>query len=90
MRGIINYMNDLKQYEGIVNVDTLLNSLLTANKFGTETLGDLWEELVTCSRCPFAAKCDELSSKLEGQGVVPYCADLMNIMVGEKKIEDVL
>jgi hypothetical protein len=81
---------DMIKFEGSITPDSFLDSLLDFNKLGTQTLGDLWEELVTCSRCPFKPKCDELSAKLEEQGVVPYCADLMNVMLGEKKIADIL
>lgn len=81
---------EMTQFEGSLSFEYVVDALLSShvNTHGAKTLPELYERLVTCSRCPFEEKCDKLSAAMEDYGYSPYCNELLSIMLGEKKISD--
>jgi hypothetical protein len=81
---------EMTQFEGSLSFEDVVDALISShvNTYGAETLPELYEHLVKCSRCPFEEKCDKLAAALEENGYSPYCNELLSIMLGEKKISD--
>ena len=59
-----------------------------------ETYGELWARLnngsTNCYDCPFKEKCDKVFKIFDDKDIEFYCEDSINIMVGQKRIEDFL
>lgn len=79
---------DIKKFEGSRTLDEFINGLLLAGK--SNTLGEVWEKCINCTNCLFAESCQLLCSALEEQDPTknPTCRDVVNILLGEIKAED--
>ena len=66
--------------------DFIRGLLLTDSK---ATLGSIWEKCATCSNCLFAKQCHALGGKLEDMGKNPRCGQIIDMLLGELKPEDV-
>ena len=80
-------MDNVKKFEGSISQDDFVLGLLLAR--GVETSGDIWEKVIDCNHCKFAKQCAELCSTLEDFGKNPMCKDVINLLLGEIKVEDI-
>jgi hypothetical protein len=78
-------MNKTKKLVGSVTQDDFILGLLLAR--GVESSGDIWEKVVGCSYCKFAKQCSEICYELEDLGKNPRCGDVVNLLLGEIKVE---
>lgn len=80
-------MNEVKNLEGSVSTKTCLADLLSF----IDSLGDLWETHVDCSKCPFAKSCDQIKSAfLETDAGYVSCSQVVDILLGNKTVDEVL
>jgi hypothetical protein len=60
----------------------------------TDSYGDLFTRATSyynnCERCPFKEKCDKIYNFFESQDVLVYCEDMIDIMLGQKTVDDYL
>ena len=82
-------MEKIKKLEGSVSQDELVSSMMSVSK--TNSLGEIWEKCVNCNRCDFSNKCATICSTLEEQTPSKNitCRDVINILLGEIKVEDI-
>ncbi len=71
-------INDLA---GSIDQNYFVQGLLLASK--DNSLGDMWEQCVTCPRCLFAKSCGILSEQLEARGQNPRCGQIVHILWGD-------
>lgn len=81
---------EMIKFEGSLTTDKVVDALISShiNKFGANSLPELYENLVKCNNCPFEKECDKLYAAMEDHDYSPYCNELLSIMLGEKKISD--
>ena len=79
-------MDKIRKFEGSVSQDDFILGLLQAR--GVETSGDIWEKVIDCNHCKFAKQCAEICSTLDNHGKNPTCRDVINILLGEIKVEE--
>ena len=73
---------DIKKIKGSVELDDLVENLLLAAKI--KTLGQLWEDNVSCNNCTYRDTCHELSEQFDkDHGVNLYCSQVIDILTGE-------
>lgn len=77
----------MEKYLNSINLEEFLRGLLYAR--GNNTLGDVWEKCVKCDTCLFSDKCHKLGSAMEDLGKNPTCGQIINILIGDLKPEDV-
>ena len=80
-------MDKIKKLVGSVSQDDFVLGLLSARD--VETSGDIWEKVVDCNHCKFAKQCTELCSILDDQNKNPTCREVINLLLGEIKVEDI-
>ena len=82
-------MDKIKKFEGSISQDDFVLGLLLAR--GVETSGDIWEKVVACNHCKFEKQCQVICSTLEEQDPSknPTCRDVINLLLGEIKVEDI-
>lgn len=76
-----------EKYFDSVTLEEYIRGLLYSR--GNNTLGDVWEKCVKCDTCLFADKCHKLGSAMEDQGKNPTCGQVINILLGDLKPEEV-
>lgn len=79
-------MDKIRKFEGSISQDDFILGLLQAR--GVETSGDIWEKVIDCNHCKFAKQCTEICSTLDDHGKNPTCHDVINILLGEIKVEE--
>ena len=79
----------LKNLIGSISIEDFMRGLLQANK--TNRLGETWEKCVTCDKCIFESQCQAICSELEDMdhSKNPTCRDVINLLLGEIKLEDI-
>jgi hypothetical protein len=78
-------MDEIKKYEGSVSDDAFILGLLSRYN----TFGDIWEQCISCDHCAFKKQCEEIGEVMEDNGKNPTCGQIISILTGEIKIEDV-
>lgn len=78
---------DIKKFEGSITLDYFVEGLLLARSEDT-TPGHIWERCVYCPNCLFAKQCASITGELY-PNKKPNCRDIVNILLGEMKIEDI-
>ena len=79
---------DIKNIKGSVSLDNFMEDLLSAVK--VKTLGQLWEDHVSCNNCKYREICHELCEKLENERDINlYCSQVIDILTGELDPEDI-
>lgn len=76
-----------EKYFDSVTLEEYIRGLLYSR--GNNTLGDVWEKCVKCDTCLFSDKCQKLGSTMEDQGKNPTCGQVINILLGDLKPEEV-
>ena len=76
-------MSRIESLESSIEYDEIVPCLMNSHK--SETVGELWEELIVCTRCPFKKQCEQLTSYFKRV----RCKDVINILVGDKTVEEV-
>lgn len=77
---------DLKKFEGSVSQHEFIQGLIMA-RTETTTPGHVWERSVYCTNCLFAKQCSIITGTLY-PGLRPNCRDIINLLLGEIKLED--
>ena len=82
-------INDVKKFEGTITEDDFVRGLLMISD--DESLGSIWEKCITCDKCIFEKQCQTICSTLEDLDPVknPTCRDVINILLGDTKVEDI-
>ena len=81
-------MDVIKKLEGSISQDNFVLGLLLAR--GVETSGDIWEKVIDdCNHCKFAKQCAELCATLKDHDKNPTCREVINLLLGEIKVEDI-
>ena len=80
-------MDKVKKFEGSISQDDFVLGLLLAR--GVETSGDIWEKIIDCNHCKFAKQCAEICSTMEDNDKNPTCGQVINLLLGEIKVEDI-
>jgi hypothetical protein len=80
-------MSKIKKFEGCLSTEDYIRGLLQSSS--TATLGDVWEQSVTCANCLFAEKCVEASDLLEAEGKFTTCGELIDFLLGDLKAENI-
>ena len=80
-------MDKIKKLVGSVTQDDFVLGLLLARDVNSS--GDIWEKVIDCNHCKFVKQCEELCSVLDDQGKNPKCRDVINLLLGEIKVEDI-
>jgi hypothetical protein len=78
---------DLKKFEGSVSRHEFIQGLIMA-RTETTTPGHIWEKNVYCPNCLFAKQCSNITSALVPKKN-PKCRDIINLLLGEIKVEDI-
>ena len=81
-------MENLKKFENSVSTDEFVRGLLLISK--DNTLGAVWEKVINCNNCIFEKQCAQITSTLEDQDKYPTCQDVINILTGERTVEDIM
>lgn len=85
-------MSKIKKFEGCLSTEDYIRGLLQSwllQSGSTITLGDVWEQSVTCANCLFAEKCAEASDLLEAEGKFTTCGELIDFLLGDLKAENI-
>jgi hypothetical protein len=77
----------MEELIGSVSNEDFILGLLSAR--GVETSGDVWETLMDCNHCKFTKQCQELGGIMEQQGKNPRCGQIVDMLLGELKPEDI-
>ena len=82
-------IESIKKFEGSVSQQEFIQGLLLTK--GDTTLGHIWEKVVNCTNCLFAKQCQNICGTLEEVDHTknPTCRDVINILLGEIKVEDI-
>jgi hypothetical protein len=80
-------MVKIEDLAGSIDQNYFVQGLLMASS--KNTYGDIWEKCVNCTNCLFAKQCQNLCSILDEQNKNPTCAQVVNILTGEIKPEDI-
>lgn len=80
-------MDKIKKLVGSISQEDFVLGLLLARDVNTS--GDIWEKVIDCNHCKFAKQCAELCAALEDQDKNPKCSDVINLLLGETKVEDI-
>lgn len=77
----------MEELIGSVSNEDFILGLLSAR--GVETSGDIWEKLMDCNHCKFTKQCQKLGGIMEQQGKNPRCGQIVDMLLGELKPEDI-
>lgn len=82
-------MDNIKKLEGSVSTEDFILGLVQESR--TNTLGEIWEKCVNCCNCKFSKMCAEICSTLEDQEPTknPTCREVVSLLLGEIKLEDI-
>jgi hypothetical protein len=82
-------MERLRKFEGSIDQNYFLQGLLLTK--GDNTPGHIWEKCVNCTNCLVAKQCSIICGTLEeiDHTKNPKCRDIINILLGEMKVEDI-
>jgi hypothetical protein len=76
---------DIKKYEGSMSLEAFAYGLR-----GNKTLGDVWEDCVTCNHCSQREACKNLVEQMSTErGIDLFCGQVIDILLGNLKIEEV-
>lgn len=78
---------DIKQFEGSVSQHEFIQGLMLA-RTETSTPGHVWESSVRCTNCLFAKQCSTICEAMTPDKR-PNCRDIINLLLGEIKVEDI-
>lgn len=70
-----------------VDQDMFIQGLLMSRNI--KSAGDIWEKCVECTSCLFAKQCQKLSDILEDQDKNPTCGQIINLLMGNLKPEEI-
>ena len=80
---------DIKKYEGSLSLENFVEGLLTA-RVENKTLGEVWEDCVSCDHCPHRDACRDLTEYVFAtKDTDLYCDQVIEILLGNLKIEEV-
>ena len=82
-------MDKVKKFVGSVSQDDFVRGLLLVSD--DDTMGGVWEKRVTCNKCIFEKQCQTICSTMEeaDPSKNPTCRDVINLLLGEIKVEDI-
>ena len=81
-------MSRIERLEGSIGFDEIVTCLMNSHK--SETVGELWEEIIPCKRCPFENQCEQITEYFVERNKRVRCEDIINILVGDKMIAEVM
>ena len=80
---------DIKKYEGSMSIEDFVEDI-TSSRWGCKTLGEVWEKCVKCNQCKYYEACHTISDQLlEERGINVTCKQVIDILLGDLKIEEV-
>jgi hypothetical protein len=79
---------DIKKYEGKMSIEDFVEGLMSAHE-DTRTPGEVWEDCVSCDRCPYKEECKDITEYMLGKDTEIYCSQVIDILFGTLKIEEV-
>ena len=80
-------MDEINKLVGSITDEDFLRGLLLVS--ADNTFGGVWEKCVTCKHCIFKKQCHIISDTMEEQDKNPTCRDVINLLLGEIKVEDI-
>lgn len=80
-------MDTIKNFVGSITIEDFINGLLLAR--GVETLGDIWEKHIDCNHCKFAKQCKAIGDTFADQDKNPACGQIVDLLLGDIKVEDI-
>ncbi len=80
-------MDKIKKFEGSISQDDFVLGLLLAR--GVESSGDLWEKVMDCNHCKFVKQCKAVGDAFADQDKNPSCGQIIDLLLGEIKVEDI-
>ena len=80
-------MDKIKNLVGSVTIEDFVNGLLLARS--VDTLGDVWERILDCNHCKFAKQCKAVGDAFDEQDKNPACGQIIDLLLGEIKVEDI-
>ena len=89
LAGVEQLQEDVEDFQvDSISLEDFTSALLVANKHKTETLGDLWEELVECNKCPYSEQCNKLSAYMKDKGKELHCNQYISVAMGELTLDE--
>ena len=76
----------INELAGSFDQNYFVQGLLLASHYNS--LGEMWEQCVTCPRCLFAKPCGTLSEQMEARGQNPQCGQVVDILMGDLSPDD--
>ena len=80
-------MDKIQKLVGSISQDDFILGLLLARDVNSS--GDIWEKVIDCNHCKFAKQCEEICTSLDNYNKNPKCRDVINLLLGEIKVEDI-
>lgn len=80
-------MSNIERLENSIGCDEIIPCLI--NYYKSETVGEMWEKIIICKRCPFENQCNQITEYFVERGKRAMCEDIINILVGDKTIAEV-
>ena len=79
---------DIKKYEGKMSIEDFVDGLMSAYA-DSKTVGEVWEDCVSCDHCPYKQECGDITEYMLSKDIEIYCDQVINILFGTLKIEEV-
>ena len=80
---------NINELKGSMTTDDFVVNL--TSHAGCKTLGEVWEQCVTCNHCSYREQCQAISDKLlEDYDVNTYCNQVIDYLLGDKTLEDII
>jgi hypothetical protein len=78
---------DIKNLKGSMSVADFAEGITVQKK--AQTLGAVWEDIVTCDHCTYKEQCKAICSHYESKGIDLYCGQVIDYLLGEIDIETI-
>ena len=78
----------ISKIAGSISREDVVKKFLETTRL--KTLGVLWEDRVTCDKCPYLDTCRELCDQFDAREVYLYCREVIDILTGELDLNDIM
>ena len=80
-------MDNINTLVGSVTQEDFVLGLLLARD--VKTSGDIWEKVIDCNHCKFVKQCNIIGDHLGDQDKFATCGQIIDLLLGEIKVEDI-
>ena len=77
----------VKELVGSISIEDFTRGLLLS--YDAETLGDIWDQNMTCRRCIFVKQCKTIGDYFREHGTDHSCSQIIDLLLGDLKVEDI-